>query len=39
MVLRECKRIAELYLPIADVSKRAAKEKSTRHGHPSTLHL
>ena len=39
MVVRECKRLAEVDFPIAAVSKHAAREKSIRHGHPSTLHL
>ena len=39
MIPRECKRIAEVDFPIAEVSKHAAREKSIRHGHPSTLHL
>ena len=39
MIPRECKRLAEVDFPIAVVSKYAAKEKSIRHGHPSTLHL
>ncbi len=39
MIPRECKRLAEVDFPIADVSKHAAREKSIRHGHPSTLHL
>jgi len=39
MIPRECKRLAEVDFPIAEVSKHAAKEKSIRHGHPSTLHL
>jgi putative DNA methylase len=34
-----CKRIAEVDFPIAVVSRHAAREKSIRHGHPSTLHL
>src|SRR5882724_4890435 len=34
-----CKRLAEVDFPIADVSRHAAREKSIRHGHPSTLHL
>lgn len=34
-----CKRLAEVDFPIAVVSKHAAREKSIRHGHPSTLHL
>ena len=39
MIPRECKRLAEVDFPIATVSKHAAREKSIRHGHPSTLHL
>jgi adenine-specific DNA methylase len=39
MIPRECKRIAEVDFPIAVVSKHSAREKSIRHGHPSTLHL
>jgi putative DNA methylase len=36
---KECKRLAEVDFPIAVVSARSAREKSIRHGHPSTLHL
>ena len=39
MIPPECKRLAEVDFPIAAVSKHAAREKSIRHGHPSTLHL
>lgn len=39
MIPKECKRLAEVDFPIAQVSKQAAREKSIRHGHPSTLHL
>jgi hypothetical protein len=39
MIPKECKRPAEVDFPIAVVSKHAAREKSVRHGHPSTLHL
>ena len=39
LIPRECKRLAEVDFPIAEVSRHAAKEKSIRHGHPSTLHL
>ena len=39
MIPTECKRLAEVDFPIALVSKHAAREKSIRHGHPSTLHL
>jgi len=39
MIPKECKRLAEVDFPIAVVSKHSAREKSIRHGHPSTLHL
>lgn len=39
MIPKSCKRLAEVDFPIAEVSKRAAQEKSIRLGRPSTLHL
>jgi adenine-specific DNA methylase len=39
MVPRNCRRLAEVDFPIAEVSRHSAREKSIRHGHPSTLHL
>jgi adenine-specific DNA methylase len=39
LIPSECKRLAEVDFPIAAVSRHAAREKSVRHGHPSTLHL
>ena len=39
MIPRRCKRLAEVDFPIAEVSRHAVREKSIRHGHPSTLHL
>jgi Protein of unknown function (DUF1156) len=39
VIPRNCKRLAEVDFPIAVVSKHAAREKSIRHGHPSSLHL
>jgi len=33
------KRLAEVDFPMAEVSRHAAREKSIRHGHPSTLYL
>ena len=39
MIPKECKRLIEVDFPIATVSKHSAREKSIRHGHPSTLHL
>jgi putative DNA methylase len=39
MIPKECKRLSEVDFPIAAVSKHSVREKSIRHGHPSTLHL
>ena len=39
MIPKECKRLAEVDFPIAEVSRHAAREKSIRHGLPSALHL
>ena len=39
MIPTTCKRLIEVDFPIAKVSEHSAKEKSIRHGHPSTLHL
>jgi len=39
MIPQKCKRLAEVDFPIAVVSKHSSREKSIRHGHPSTLHL
>ena len=39
MIPATCKRLIEVDFPIAVVSAHSAKEKSIRHGHPSTLHL
>ena len=39
MIPTTCKRLAEVDFPIAEVSRHAVREKSIRHGHPSTLHL
>jgi putative DNA methylase len=39
LIPKDCRRLAEVDFPIAVVSKHAAREKSIRHGHPSTLHL
>ncbi len=39
MIPKECKRLAEVDFPIADVSRHAVREKKIRHGLPSTLHL
>jgi putative DNA methylase len=39
MIPKDCKRLAEVDFPIAEVSRHAAREKATPHGHPSTLHF
>src|SRR3989304_4252195 len=33
------KKLTELALPLEEINKQSAREKSIRHGHPSTLHL
>ena len=33
------KKLIEVALPLDDINREAAHEKSIRHGHPSTLHL
>jgi putative DNA methylase len=33
------KKLIEVALPLEDINVEAAREKSIRHGHPSTLHL
>jgi len=38
MIPKECKHLTEVDFPIAEVSRHSAREKSIRHGHPSTLH-
>jgi putative DNA methylase len=39
MIPATCKRLIEVDFPIAKVSEHSAREKTIRHGHPSTLHL
>jgi len=40
MVEIKCpKKLIEVALPLDDINAAAAREKSIRHGHPSTLHL
>jgi putative DNA methylase len=36
---RYCKKLIEVALPLEAINKASAREKSIRHGHPSTLHL
>lgn len=33
------RKLIEVSLPLADINAQSAREKSIRHGHPSTLHL
>ena len=33
------KKLIEVDLPLADINRESKREKSIRHGHPSTLHL
>ena len=37
--IKSPKKLIEVALPLDDINVAAAKEKSIRHGHPSTLHL
>lgn len=37
--IRTPKKLIEVALPLDDINAEAAREKSIRHGHPSTLHL
>lgn len=32
-------RLIEYHIPLAEISEASAREKSIRHGHPSTLHI
>jgi putative DNA methylase len=39
MIPKDCKRLAEVDFPIAEVSRHAVAENAVRHGHPKALHL
>lgn len=39
MHIKSPKKLIEVALPLDDINVAAAREKSIRHGHPSTLHL
>jgi putative DNA methylase len=39
MSIRSPKKLIEVALPLDDINTASAREKSIRHGHPSTLHL
>ncbi len=35
----QAKKLIEVALPLDAINRASAREKSIRHGHPSTLHL
>src|SRR5438093_1295239 len=39
MNVKSRKKLIEVALPLEAINKASAREKSIRHGHPSTLHL
>ncbi|EDP62637.1 hypothetical cytosolic protein [alpha proteobacterium BAL199] len=39
MTAKTRKKLIEVALPLEAINKASAREKSIRHGHPSTLHL
>lgn len=39
VAIKSPKKLIEVALPLDDINVAAAREKSIRHGHPSTLHL
>ncbi len=39
MPIKSPKKLIEVALPLDDINAASAREKSIRHGHPSTLHL
>ena len=39
MSIKYPKKLIEVALPLDDINKESSREKSIRHGHPSTLHL
>jgi putative DNA methylase len=38
-MIEQRKKLIEVALPLKDINEASAREKSIRHGHPSTLHL
>lgn len=38
-IIKAPKKLIEVALPLDDINEAAAKEKTIRHGHPSSLHL
>ena len=39
MTIKTPRKLIEVALPLDDINVASSKEKSIRHGHPSTLHL
>ena len=37
--IKSPKKLIEVALPLDDINTACVREKSIRHGHPSTLHL
>ena len=37
--MKTVRKLIEVALPLREINEAAAREKSIRHGHPSTLHL
>lgn len=37
--VKRCKKLIEVAIPLEAINAASAREKSIRHGHPSTLHL
>ena len=37
--MTQVRKLIEVSLPLEDINRESAREKSIRHGHPSTLHL
>ena len=37
--MADIKKLIEVAIPLDDINAASAREKSIRHGHPSTLHL
>ena len=38
-LIKRRKKLIEVAIPLKAISNESAREKSIRHGHPSTLHL
>jgi putative DNA methylase len=37
--ISQTRKLIEVALPLEAINKESARERSIRHGHPSTLHL